>query len=194
MSPGVRKPDLNAACVRTPARCDIRGIDAIKGDGCRAGTAYAIRAVGGDEGVHTTQDHGMLDPAAVDVIADDCTCVVDSVRVRLLRCRDGLDISEQECQSHRDTYAYTEDEQEHSNDGPATLHLASPCSPFSVVSKKSYGMKQRENLVSISATMRVGSLAYLCASVSSRSGRLSICRFAGRPRHVLATRWQVSVQ
>src|SRR5271165_691286 len=109
---GPRKAYRGTACAGAPARSDTRGIDAIKSDARRAGAACAIRLVDANEGVRTTQDHSVLDPGAVDVIAGDCTCIVYSIRIRLLRCREGLDVSEQERHRHhrRNTYGYTQNE------------------------------------------------------------------------------------
>src|SRR5271165_4987638 len=104
---GPRKAYRGTACAGAPARSDTRGSDAR-----RAGAACAIRLVDANEGVRTTQDHSVLDPGAVDVIAGDCACIVYSIRIRLLRCREGLDVSEQERHRHhrRNTYGYTQNE------------------------------------------------------------------------------------
>ena len=109
---GPRKAYRGTALAGAPARSHTRGIDAVKGDGCRAGSAYAIAPVGLHEGVRTTQDHSVLDPGAVDVIAGDCICIVYSISIRLLRCLGGEDISEQERQRRRrrNTYGYTQNE------------------------------------------------------------------------------------
>src|SRR5271166_2940834 len=73
LSLGPREPDFRTLCAGAPARSNTQVVDAIKGDGGRAGSSYAIRPVGLGEGAITTQDHAVLDPGVVDVIAGDCT-------------------------------------------------------------------------------------------------------------------------